>query len=237
MSQSFFDRLAGRFRGRETKAAATFAGLVAQVADGKEPALEQAEAVLVDAGKSTADLAAAVDKLKARRQARAVLDKANAAPAELRRITAALEAADAKRQQAVDLAEGEHSAAVAPLLERERALERLVEDGKRAELSLRDSAHEPAELPELRRQLVQAKQQRDGLLRLAGKAQAARDAAAVAAQAFGYSDSYKENYRQEAARHQAGVEQAIATAENPAEECRRLEKKIAEVENLAALTP
>ena len=228
------EKLAARLVGRREKVASNYDSLIRTVADDKPPSLEDVEAILSQAGRTVQDMATDLNRLCARRQARAVLDQARAAPAELRRVAAALEAAAANYRAAVEQAEVEHAAAVAPLLERHRALERLVEDGKRAELSLRDSAREPAELAGLREQLAQAKQHRDRRLQQAGKAQAARDAAATAAQAGGnWSDSYREGYKQQALTQQAGVEQAIAAAEPHAEECRRLEKKIAEALDLS----
>jgi hypothetical protein len=233
MSQLFLERLANRFRGREKKAAATFTGLVEQIAGGQEPELTLAESILRDAGKTTDELAEAVNRLRARRQAKATLDKALAAPAELARVAAALQVEENKFRQAVERAESERAAVVAPLLERRQALERAITDGTRAEQLLRDTATEPAELDPLRKQLAEARRQRDKLIGLSNKLSqdAARVNTSAAWEHWGEENRLK--LRNEAAGKKAAAEQYEKDAAPFQEEMRRLEGEIAAAENMA----
>ncbi len=191
---------------------------------------------LHSSGRTVEDLDAAVRRLKDRRAARTALDKARALPAEQARVAAALQAADDKFRQAIERAEAERAAAVGPLLERRQALERLAADGQRAEQQLRDSADPPPELADLRKQLTEIQQQRDKIIWQSNKLRQAAGAALQAGAAEGYSEAYRAKHRQEAAAKRAAAEQLERDAAPFQEEVRRLQIKIAEVEDLA-LTP
>jgi hypothetical protein len=147
--ESFWARLTGQEKQRHRTDRQKWLDLVSATADEKPPA--DADKVLVAAGKSVADLQAAVDRLKRRREAHAAVERGRAAAVEREDVHRRLAAVAAHCEEEILAAEAKLAAAVRPLEERQielRHLETLGEEGLRV-LKTTADPNDPAVQPVL----------------------------------------------------------------------------------------
>jgi seryl-tRNA synthetase len=104
-------KIARRLDAAKQKRESDYDALVRKIADGKEPPLETVEATLQGAGKTAADLEAAVELLVERRRLRAIADKLPALESE----AAALQVKAGKANAILEAAEQEHARAIHPI--------------------------------------------------------------------------------------------------------------------------
>ena len=115
------EKLAARLVGRREKVASNYDSLIRTVADDKPPSLEDVEAILESSGADGSRHGHGPEPFVCAATGPRGTRPGPRRAAELRRVAAALEAAAANYRAAVEQAEVEHAAAVAPLLERHRA--------------------------------------------------------------------------------------------------------------------
>lgn len=151
-------KIAGRQQKRQKTSAERFARLVAQVADGKEPA--EADEVLEASGRTAEDLAREVQRLVRRREAAEKVKLADAVAAERAQLEEKAAAAQRKLEAAQRTASEQWAAAIGPIQERLRVLELLERQGRQAADYLRDTCEDSellARLDELRRRATEAR--------------------------------------------------------------------------------
>jgi hypothetical protein len=244
---TFLSKLADRLSGRSRKVERSFADLVTAIADDRPPAPEQAEAVLADSGRTVADLAAAVERLKARRRARADLDAARLVPAQRDKAAATIAAANTAFEAAVEAARRKFWEVVNPLEARIRELDAAEERGRQAEALLREAEPDEgtaAELTALRERLAVARKARDDARHKAARlGREAGEAGLVHQQAGdgGWNNPALSQNKAAFGRHSAELaaesDRLEREAQPHAEECRRLEAEIAAMEDAALLVP
>ncbi len=128
---NLIEKVVGKQRERRASYAADFRGIVAKIADGKEPDVDAIDQVLHDAGKSIDDLTKAVELLQKRRKLRETLDRLPALQAERQEVDRQLNAA----YEALEQAEQKHAEVTHPLRCR---LEKLMDEMRDAEAAQRE---------------------------------------------------------------------------------------------------
>jgi chromosome segregation ATPase len=136
---SFLGRLAERFAGRQQERIASFEDLVRQVADGVSPSENTVLNVLDGVRKTPEDLAAAVQRLLARRRAAAAYEAGKTVDAERAKVLKAAGEAQEVRDRKIRDAEGNFQGAVAPLRAKIDALDRLEKEAKTAAGTLEET--------------------------------------------------------------------------------------------------
>jgi hypothetical protein len=153
MSESFLSRLFSREQKRQQTAQERWQDLVKDVANGKEP--DTVEQVLHDAGKTVADLAAAVQAVQHRRHLAATLAAGRKAVGERAEVQRACAAAAAERERALAAAEEKACAALAPLEQRLKEIDAAEQAARAAHAELVQTApqalHDQAEAIRARR--------------------------------------------------------------------------------------
>jgi hypothetical protein len=171
--ETFLDWANGRKAARVT----TYQELVERLAaDGclSKKELEEAEALLRDAGRSVEDLTAAVELRQRRLAWRAAVDKLPDVEREQGKVAEALARADGVLRAAVEKAEAEHDRTCAPLFARQQELQAAAAAaaaGKGQLLKTFDTAG-TAELAELGRRVLDLQARQQELTRQVGRAEA-----------------------------------------------------------------
>jgi hypothetical protein len=159
---AFWDRLSGRVAAKQKITNETFAGLVKDLASGKQLDAEKVADLLDRLSKKPADLQTAVDaelkKAEWRKQA-AVLP---ALRAESDDIVRKIAATDDAYRLAIEKAGTDHAAALVPINARQTEVERLIEIGMRAEGQLEGVTKRRGPTPESQELRARAKGLRGG---------------------------------------------------------------------------
>jgi hypothetical protein len=159
--ETFLAKLKGKEVTRKQTAAQQWRTAVIGLADGKPPAVEDVDALLVATGKTAEELAREAELLIKRRQAKIVMDRGKAAPAEYDRAFLAIGDAEKKYKDDLDALTKKHKETLEPMQRRMGQLKEEVRQGEQAEQLLRDTAlaspEQEAELAMLRTQLEEAR--------------------------------------------------------------------------------
>ncbi len=167
------EKVVGKQRDRQATYAADFRGIVAKIADGKEPDVDVIDQVLHDAGKSLDDLRKAVELLQKRRALRETLDRVPALQAERQEIERQLNAA----YIALEEAEEKHAEVTHPLRCRLDKLMDELRDTDRAKNELDRTCTDQTVLSELKALSEEIDARRQDASRHRDAAKAARDRA------------------------------------------------------------
>lgn len=164
---AIIEKVTRKIRQREEKAVGSYRETVRNVSAGKDPSADDVLATLTAAGRTPADLARDVERLNARKAARAALDKLPAAAAEQAKVDAALRVA----AEALEAAESTYQRTVGPLYERRQQLDSTIAAGEAGRTLLTDVERCPyaelaASLTEARDALTTAANRRAAIVRL-----------------------------------------------------------------------